>query len=150
MPAFKPPKSRNAATTLLLLGGIAVTMLVGIVALARLTGLQFVENPAAQIVSGPAGYEQKTVTAQLAETVFGAGSVMLYVVAGATALILFLAANTAFNGFPGARLDPRPGPLPAPPAAHPRRPARVLQRHRLPRRLRDRADRRRSRPRSPG
>ena len=31
---------------------------------------------------------------------FGAGSILLYVVAGATALILFLAANTAFNGFP--------------------------------------------------
>ena len=43
---------------------------------------------------------QKTVTTQLGETVFGNGSVLLYVVAGMTALILFLAANTAFNGFP--------------------------------------------------
>ena len=30
---------------------------------------------------------------------------------------------------PGPRLDPRPGRLPAAPAAHPRRPARLLQRH---------------------
>ena len=75
MPAFKPPKSKNAATTLLLLGTIAVTMLVGIIALARLTHLQFVEDPASQIVAGPAGYVQKTVTAQLGETVFGGGSV---------------------------------------------------------------------------
>ncbi|MEW2440402.1 APC family permease [Micromonospora marina] len=100
VPAFRSPKSKNAATTLLLLGGIAVAMLVGIIWLARLTGLQFVEDPRAQIVSGPDGYVQKTVTTQLGETVFGSGSVLLYVVAGMTALILFLAANTAFNGFP--------------------------------------------------
>lgn len=100
VPAFKPPKSRNAATTLLLLGTVAVTMLVGIVWMSRMTHLQFVENPTLQIVNGPAGYEQKTVTTQLGEAIFGGGSVLLYVVAGATALILFLAANTAFNGFP--------------------------------------------------
>ncbi|PPA58687.1 APC family permease [Micromonospora chalcea] len=100
VPAFKAPKSKNAATTLLLLGGIAVTMLVGIIWLSRLTGLQFVEDPRTQIVSGPVDYVQKTVTVQLGETVFGGGSVLLYVVAGMTALILFLAANTAFNGFP--------------------------------------------------
>ncbi|SCG52818.1 amino acid/polyamine/organocation transporter, APC superfamily [Micromonospora rifamycinica] len=100
VPAFKAPKSRNAATTLLLLGSISVAMLVGIIWLARLTGLQFVEDPRTQILSGPDGYVQKTVTAQLGETVFGGGSVLLYVVAGMTALILFLAANTAFNGFP--------------------------------------------------
>jgi amino acid transporter len=100
VPAFRAPKSRNAATTLLLLGIVAVTMMVGIVGLSRLTGLQYVEDPASQIVSAPAGYVQKTVTAQLGETVFGAGSGLLFLVAGATALILFLAANTAFNGFP--------------------------------------------------
>ncbi|MEV1330544.1 APC family permease [Micromonospora costi] len=100
VPAFKAPKSRNAATTLLLLGTIAVSLLVGIIALARLTHLQFVEDPDLQIVSGPDGYVQKTVTTQLGEAVFGSGSILLYVVAGMTALILFLAANTAFNGFP--------------------------------------------------
>ena len=100
VPAFKKPKSKNAATTLLLLGTVAVAMLVGIVALARLTKLKFVEHPETQIVSGPVGYTQKTVTVQLAEAVFGNGSFLVYVVAGATALILFLAANTAYNGFP--------------------------------------------------
>jgi amino acid transporter len=100
VPAFKPPKSRNAATTLLLLGGVAVALILSIVALARRTGLQHVEDPERQIVSGPAGYVQKTVTTELGETIFGSGSVLLYVVAVATALILFLAANTAFNGFP--------------------------------------------------
>jgi amino acid transporter len=99
VPAFKPPKSRNAANTLLLLGVIAVTMLVGIVTLSRLTKLQFVERPADQIVN-LGSYVQKTVTVQLAETVFGSRSFLVWVVAMATALILFLAANTAFNGFP--------------------------------------------------
>ncbi|MEV4346222.1 APC family permease [Actinoplanes sp. NPDC049596] len=99
VPAFKPPKSKNAATTLMLLGGLAIVMLVGIVLLARATNLQFVEDPAAQIVSAPDGYVQKTVTTQLAETVFGSGF-LLYIVGAVTALILFLAANTAFNGFP--------------------------------------------------
>jgi amino acid transporter len=100
VPAFKPPKSKNAATTLMLLGGLAIVMLVGIIVLAKITHLQYVEDPLTQIVSGPPGYEQKTVTAQLGETVFGAGSFLLYVVGAVTALILFLAANTAFNGFP--------------------------------------------------
>jgi amino acid transporter len=99
VPAFKPPKSKNAATTLLLLGSIAIVMLVGIVVLSRVTHLQYVENMS-QIVAGPPNYVQKTVTAQLGETVFGNGSIMLYIVGTVTALILFLAANTAFNGFP--------------------------------------------------
>jgi amino acid transporter len=99
VPAFKPPKSKNAATTLLLLGAIAIIMLVGIVLLSRATHLQYVEDPATQIVGGPGNYVQKTVTAQLGETVFGHGPI-LFIVGAVTALILFLAANTAFNGFP--------------------------------------------------
>jgi amino acid transporter len=100
VPAFKPPKSRNAATTLMLLGGLAIVMLAGIVLLARMTHLQYVEDPTTQIVSNAGFYEQKTVTAQLAQTVFGDGSFLFLLTGGITALILFLAANTAFNGFP--------------------------------------------------
>jgi amino acid transporter len=100
VPAFKAPKSKNAATTLLMLGGLAIVMLFGIIFLARKAHLQYVEDPVLQIEQGPAGYVQKTVTTQLGEAVFGSGSIMLYVVGGITALILFLAANTAFNGFP--------------------------------------------------
>jgi amino acid transporter len=109
VPAFKPPKSRNAATTLLLLGTVAVTMLVGIVALARLTHLQFVECDKIkfgctagdlQIVSAPAGYIQETVAAQLARAVFAHFAPGFWFVIATTALILVLAANTAYNGFP--------------------------------------------------
>jgi amino acid transporter len=100
VPAFKPPKSKNAATTLVLLGGLAITMLFGIVALSRLTHLQLVGDESSQILHGPPNYQQQPVLAQLAEAVFGHGSWLLWVVSAASALILFLAANTAFNGFP--------------------------------------------------
>ena len=39
VPAFRKPKSRNAATTLAMLGGIAVLLFAGMIALARSTGV---------------------------------------------------------------------------------------------------------------
>ncbi|MBV5244519.1 MULTISPECIES: APC family permease [Mycolicibacterium] len=100
VPAFRKPKSRNAATTLLLLGLIATTLLMGIIMLARAIGVQIAERPAEQLVGAPADYHQKTLIAQLAETVFHGFPFGLYFIASVTALILVLAANTAFNGFP--------------------------------------------------
>jgi amino acid transporter len=97
VPAFRPPKSRNAATTLLLLGTIAISMLMGIVVLARLAHLQMVDITSATL---PAGYQQKTVPAQLARAVFGGFTPAFILVIATTTLILALAANTAFNGFP--------------------------------------------------
>ncbi len=96
VPAFKPPKSRNAATTLLMLGVLAITMLVGIIVLAHLTDLKL----AAAGVPLPDGYTQRTVPAQLAHAVFGTFTPAFYLVIATTTLILVLAANTAFNGFP--------------------------------------------------
>ncbi len=95
VPAFKKPKSRNAATTLLLLGTLAVTMLIGIVVLARLTHVQIVANAA-----GVPSALIEPVLPQLAHVVFGGFTPAFYVIVGVTALILVLAANTAFNGFP--------------------------------------------------
>ena len=100
MPAFRKPKSRNAATTLLLLGGIAITLFMGIIMLARATGVQIAERPHEQLVGAPANYHQKTLVAQLADAVFHDFPIGLFLIAGVTALILVLAANTAFNGFP--------------------------------------------------
>jgi amino acid transporter len=100
VPAFRKPKSRNAATTLLLLGGIAVTLFMGIVLLAKETGVQMAERPHEQLIGAPADYHQKTLIAQLADAVFHDFPLGLYLIAGVTALILALAANTAFNGFP--------------------------------------------------
>jgi amino acid transporter len=100
VPAFRKPKSRNAATTLLLLGGIAVTLFMGIILLAKETGVQMAERPHEQLIGAPPDYHQKTLIAQLADAVFHDFPVGLYLIAGVTALILVLAANTAFNGFP--------------------------------------------------
>ena len=100
VPAFQKPKSKNAATTLLLLGVISVGMMLCMVWLARLTHLQYVENPSSQLTGAPAGYVQKTVVAQLGEAIFGGFKPAFYFVTFMTALILVLAANTAFNGFP--------------------------------------------------
>ena len=124
-------------------------MMIGMVALARLTGVQFVEDPASQLVGAPAGYYQKTVIAQLARGgVRRLPARLLRRRRSPPALILVLACNTAFNGFPVLGSILAQDRLPAPPAAHPRRPAGVLQRHRVPGRLRADPDRRRSRPRS--
>jgi amino acid transporter len=100
VPAFKKPKSRNAATTLLMLGGIAVSLVMGMIALAKLTGIKVAEDPATQLIGAPPGYEQQTMVAQLADAVFGDFRPGFYFVVVFTALILVLAANTAFNGFP--------------------------------------------------
>jgi amino acid transporter len=106
VPAFQKPKSRNAATTLLLLGAIAVTMMLSIVLLARSMGLRFVDPHhldrlrEADGSALPEGYDQHTVIAQIAKAVFSDFPPGFYFVVAMTGIILILAANTAFNGFP--------------------------------------------------
>nr|BFE81549.1 hypothetical protein GCM10020093_041500 [Planobispora longispora] len=106
VPAFRKPRSKNAAKTLLMMGLIAVTMFSGIVTLGLASGVKLAEPAYAArdvLIDGhPAGvdYHQQPIIAQVAEAVFGSGSLFFYAVAAVTALILFLAANTAYNGFP--------------------------------------------------
>jgi amino acid transporter len=105
VPAFRRPRSRNAATTLLLLGLISATMLMSVLLLAGATGVRYVEDPGTQLLRDgvPVGedYEQHPVIGQIAAAVFTDVPVMYLVVTVVTGLILVLAANTAFNGFPG-------------------------------------------------
>ncbi|MFE9249570.1 APC family permease [Streptomyces sp. NPDC007088] len=104
VPAFRKPKSRNAATTLALMGGLAVTMFCGIIGLAAASDVHMAENPAKDLFrdGSPVGgdYVQNPVITQVASAVFGDGTFFFVVLAAATALVLFLAANTAYNGFP--------------------------------------------------
>ncbi|MET8471217.1 APC family permease [Streptomyces sp. NPDC006422] len=104
VPAFRKPKSKNAASTLALMGGLAVTMFCGIIGLALVTDVRMAENPAKDLIHNGAsvgsGFVQDPVISQVAEAVFGGGSFMFLILAAATALVLFLAANTAYNGFP--------------------------------------------------
>ncbi|MEU7073913.1 APC family permease [Streptomyces narbonensis] len=104
VPAFRKPKSKNAATTLALMGGLAVTMFCGIIFLAMATDVRMAEKPAQDLLDNgvPVGesYVQDPVISQVAAAVFGDGTFFFVVLAAATALVLFLAANTAYNGFP--------------------------------------------------
>ncbi len=99
VPSFRKPKARNAATTLLLLGVVSMTMFVSITWLALASGVK-VTGDDADLVGLPEGQSQKTVIVQVAQAAFGDFEVGVLVVSLATALILALAANTAFNGFP--------------------------------------------------
>jgi amino acid transporter len=99
VPAFKEPKSKNAATTLLLLGLISMSMFAGITWLALKTQVKIAEFDK-DLIGLPPGQPQKTVIVQIADAVFHHSSIPVLVIAIATATILALAANTAFNGFP--------------------------------------------------
>nr|WP_187699855.1 APC family permease [Dietzia sp. DQ11-71] len=100
VPAFRKPRARNAAVTLAVLGVLAVSFLLGLIALAGRLGVRIAEQPASQLIGAPEGYRQKTMIAQLARPVFAGLPIAFYAVIIITALILALAANTAFNGFP--------------------------------------------------
>jgi amino acid transporter len=111
VPAFREPKSGNAAWTLVAMGALATTMFAGITALALAAHVHMAENTS-QLVGFPAGAEQRTALSQLGLATFGP-NVLFYGLQAFTAAILVLAANTAFNGFPVlASLLGRDGYLP--------------------------------------
>jgi amino acid transporter len=85
VPAFRRPESKNAATTLGLMALVLGVFFFGISLLAYRVG--------------PTLSEDETILSILGTAVFGRG--FLYIVLQtATAMILVLAANTAFTGFP--------------------------------------------------
>ena len=103
VPAFRAPKAENAARTMGVMGVLSIIMFAGITALALLTHVRYIENTC-DLIGFPGNCEtdaQRTIIAQLAAAVFGGThSVMFFYIQAATALILILAANTAYNGFP--------------------------------------------------
>ncbi|MEO8888112.1 MAG: APC family permease [Jatrophihabitantaceae bacterium] len=105
VPAFKPPKARNAQLTLLAMGIIAITMLLGITMLALVAKVHITDPTLNScLLTGVPNCQstpQRTVIAQVAAAVFGGhSSIGFFYIQATTALILVLAANTAFNGFP--------------------------------------------------
>lgn len=84
--AFKKPQSRNAATTLVWMSSILITLFLGITLIAH------------QIQAVPSHSE--TVISQLARTVHGDNSVFYALTLAGTALILLMAANTSYADFP--------------------------------------------------
>ncbi|USB34553.1 APC family permease [Paenibacillus sp. YPG26] len=85
IPNFRKPSDKNAAATLMMMGILLAGMFIGISLLAYWYGIK----PAAE----------ETVVSQIAESTFGRG-VLYYIIQGATAVILILAANTAYSAFP--------------------------------------------------
>jgi amino acid transporter len=100
VPAFRMPKIRNAQTTLTMMGGIAIMLFAGLTALALIAGVQYAENPCNLIGFDCANNPQPSLMAQVAAATFGMGSIPFFIIQAATACVLLLAANTAFNGFP--------------------------------------------------
>lgn len=101
VPAFKRPKVRNAQVTLTLMGGIAILLFVGLTTLALIANVHYAENPCDLIGwTDCATQPQRSLIAQIAAATFGDYSIMFFVLQAATAMVLLLAANTAFNGFP--------------------------------------------------
>lgn len=88
VPAFKAPEASNARKTLLYMAVISIAMFAGITFLATQLG-QYGVIPS----------EDETVVSQIARTIFGKNA-LWYIIQIATALILVLAANTAFADFP--------------------------------------------------
>ena len=88
VPAFKPPESKNAATTMTVMAVLLGVLFVGLTVVAIGFGLR------PTLPGGP------SVVALAAGATFGDGSPLANLFAVATALILFLAANTSFNAFP--------------------------------------------------
>jgi amino acid transporter len=88
VPNFQPPEPKNAATTLVVMGAMFGTLFLGITYLATTIGIQ------------PDQFEVETVNSMLTRSIVGAGTPFYYVVQVSTAIILLLAANTGFTGFP--------------------------------------------------
>jgi amino acid transporter len=98
--AFRHPKIKNAQRTLVLMGGIAIVLFAGVVTLALFSQVHYVEHTV-DLIGWAKDQPQRSVIAQIAAAVFGGDTtVMFYIVQAATASVLLLAANTAFNGFP--------------------------------------------------
>jgi len=85
VPAFKEPEAHNAAVTSRWMAGILAVLFLGLTLLAQ----------AYRVVP----VEHETVVSMLGRALFGRGA-FYYLIQAATALILILAANTSFAGFP--------------------------------------------------
>ena len=97
--AFKEPRSRNAATTLVAMSTILITLFLGITLLAH------------QIQALPS--ETETIISQISRAIYGEGSLFYLLTLAGTALILLMAANTSYADFPRlAALTARDGYLP--------------------------------------
>ena len=88
VPAFKPPESKNAANTLIMMALLLGTIFIGLTFVGMNCGVQATTDQGA------------TVLGQVGAAVFGDGAIAFVLLQISAALILFLACNTSFNAFP--------------------------------------------------
>ena len=88
VPSFRRPERKNAVITLVIMGTIFSTIFLAITYLSTTIGIQ------------PDLNEQETVNSMMTRAIVGAGTPFYYAVQVTTAVILLLAANTGFTGFP--------------------------------------------------
>ena len=88
VPNFKPPEPRNAVITLVAMGTIFASLFLGLTYLGTHIGIT------------PDASEVETVNSMLTRSIAGGSSPLYYAVQITTAVILLLAANTGFSGFP--------------------------------------------------
>lgn len=104
VPYFRKPKALNAARTLAYLGALSTVLLLGVLYLTRETRAVVVMNADEQLlINGQRPGEeffQVPILGQLAQTIAGEDSVWFFVLVAVTVGVLFMAANTAFSGFP--------------------------------------------------
>ncbi len=86
--AFKPPEARNAKIVITLMGTLFAAIFLGMSFLASQLGVL------------PDPTEQETVISQITRTFVGAGTPFHLLVQLSTAVLLILAANTAYADFP--------------------------------------------------
>ena len=102
VPAFRRPKIQNAQKTLVAMGGIAIVLFSGLVVVALLAQVHYIDcTEFVEFVGcGDGDDPQRSLIAQIASATFGNYSIPFFIIQAATAAVLLLAANTAFNGFP--------------------------------------------------
>ena len=88
VPSFKPKETTNAVITLVLMGTLFATIFLGLTFLATTLGVR------------PDVHEAETVNSLVTRSIVGADSPYYFFVQITTAIILALAANTGFTGFP--------------------------------------------------
>ena len=88
VPAFKPPESRNAQRVIVLMGTAFGLIFLGMSLLTSKLGIL------------PDPTEEQTVISQLGALLVGSGTPFHYLIQVSTAVLLVLAANTAFADFP--------------------------------------------------
>ncbi len=89
--AFKKPESKNAAITLMTMGGLLIVFFMG---------TSFLAHSLNALPDDPNSKEYQTVISEIGRNLLGGDSPFYYIVQASTALILILAANTAFADFP--------------------------------------------------